>query len=164
MTELDPWDRALRSVMSDQDSPPHLETLDQLSASSGISRALLEALTREGLLIPRVDGPNALYDPDDATAVKAGLQLVEAGVPLGELLHLARMMDEAMRPIAAKSVDVFVRFVRDHVEATSGSEDEASKRLVKAFREMLPAAGVIVEHHFRRLVVAGALERLNREQ
>lgn len=160
MNELDPWDRALMAALSGDAASEDLETIEELSISSGLSSTLLEALSREGLLIPQTVEREPLFHPEDARAVRAGVELVEAGVPLAELLHLARLMDEAMRPIAAQSVDVFVRFVRDSVEASAEDEDEATQRLLTAFRKMLPAAGEIVEHHFRRLVIAAALERL----
>lgn len=156
---LDPWDRALLAALSGEDDP-HLETLEELAASSGAPLPLLEALAREGLLIPRRVDPEPVYDPADAEAVRAGLAVVEAGLPLAELLDLARRMDEAMRPVAEASVEVFARFVRDSVEASADDEGEAAERLVGAFRVMLPAASRLVEHHFRRLVIAAALRRL----
>ncbi len=115
---------------------------------------------REGLLIPQVSEPDVLFDPSDAEAVKAGLELMEAGLPLGELLDLARRMDDAMRPVAAQAVEVFARFVRDSVEASSETGDEAAARLVEAFRTMLPATSRLVGHHFRQLLVSDARERM----
>lgn len=157
---LDPWDRALLEAVAPETGSGHLVTLDELSASSGISLPLLEALAREGLLIPRVEEPEPRYDPEDADAVKAGLSLVEAGLPLAELLDLARRMDEAMRPVAERAVDVFVRFVRDSVEATAVDDEEAAARLVEAFRTMLPATDRLVGNHFRRLLLSHALRRM----
>lgn len=156
---LDPWDRALLSAMSSGDEAGLL-TLEQLAAQSGVSQTLLEVLEREELLLPRKHQPEPLYDPHDADAIRAGLEVVGAGLPLGELLDLARKMDEAMRPIAAAAVDMFANFVRDSVEANAASEEEASEQLVEAFRTMLPAAADLVEHHFRRLVISAALDRI----
>lgn len=159
MADLDPWDEALLGALQGDERAP-LENLDALAASSGISRPLLEVLHREGLLISRTGGPEPLFDPGDAEAVKAGLALVEAGLPLGELLDLARRMDDAMRPVAARAVEVFARFVRDSVEATATSDTDAADRLVEAFSAMLPAAGRLVSHHFRDLLIADARRRL----
>lgn len=162
-TELDPWDRALLEAMSSEPTGGDLLSLDELSARSGISLPLLEALAREGLLIPRTEDPEPLFDPADADAVNAGLALVQAGLPLGELLDLARRMDEAMRPVADRAVDVFARFVRDSVEAQAEDEEDASERLVSAFRQMLPATDRLVGHHFRRLLLAHAHRRLTEQ-
>ena len=159
--DLDPWDRALLEALDDGDA--RLETLEELARSTGISVALLEALVRGGLLLPRSSDPDR-FDPADAEAIGAGLSLVEAGLPLAELLDLARAMDEAMRPIASRAVDVFAAYVRDSVEATAGSDEAAAERLVEAFRTMLPATGRLVGHHFRGLLLADARRRLTQEE
>jgi hypothetical protein len=157
--ELDPWDEALLDALGAAGGDD-LQTLEEFSSASGISLPLLEALNREGFLMPRSVDPEPLFDPAEAETVRSGLSLVKAGLPLGELLDLARAMDEAMRPVAARAVDVFARFVRDSVEASAGSEADAAEQLVDAFRTMLPATGRLVEHHFRALLIADARRRL----
>ena len=158
--DLDPWDRALLDAL---DSTGDLATLDELAARAGVSLPLLEALARGGLLLPKATDPDR-YDPGEADAVSAGLQLVEAGLPLAELMNLARQMDEAMRPIAAQAVEVFATFVRDSVEATAESDVDAAARLVEAFRTMLPATSRLVGHHFRGLLLAQARARMTEER
>jgi hypothetical protein len=156
---LDPWDEALLAALEHPDGNPLL-TLDQLAAAADLSPTLLEVIVREGFLAPRQNGEEPLFDRADVEPLRAGLALVEAGLPLGELLDLARRTDSAMRPIADEAVEVFARFVRDSVEANAGSESEAVARLVEAFRAMLPATGRLVDHHFRRLLLDGARKRL----
>lgn len=123
-----------------------------LSEASGLPVTVLEALERLGILIPERSSPTKLYSRDDATALAAGKLLLERGVPLDELMALATQMDEAMRPVAERTVEVFVRFVRDSVEFTAGSDHEASERLVEAYQTMLSAAGDLVAGHFRRML------------
>lgn len=161
-TGMDPWDEALLAALDRPAGTEGLLTLDELARSSGLSLPLLEALTRENLLIPEVTDPTPRFNPSDAEAVRAGLELVEAGLPLAELLHLARAMNEAMQPIADRAVEVFSDYVRDSVEANAGSGEDAARRLVEAFTTMLPATGRLVDHHFRRLLIAGARRRLTR--
>lgn len=158
--DLDPWDRALLDAL---DGTGDLATLDELAARAGVSLPLLEALARGGLLLPKATDPDR-YDPGEADAISAGLQLVEAGLPLAELMNLARQMDEAMRPIAAQAVEVFATFVRDSVEATAESDVDAAARLVEAFRTMLPATSRLVGHHFRGLLLAQARARMTEER
>lgn len=155
-SDLDPWDRALLDAL---DGAGSLATLEELAELADVSLPLLEALARGGLLIPKTIDPD-LYDAGEADAVAAGLALVEAGLPLAELMNLARQMDDAMRPIAAQAVDVFATFVRDSVEATAASDVDAAARLVEAFRTMLPATSRLVGHHFRGLLLAHARARL----
>lgn len=155
-THLDPWDEALLDAL---DGAGSLVTLEELAESADVSVALLEALLRGGLLIPKATEPDR-FDVAEAEAVSAGLQLVEAGLPLAELMNLAREMDDAMRPIAARAVDVFATFVRDSVAATAESDIDAAARLVEAFRTMLPATSRLVGHHFRGLLLAHARARM----
>ncbi|HKZ24262.1 MAG TPA: hypothetical protein VJ398_00545 [Acidimicrobiia bacterium] len=155
MSRLEQWDAALLESL--QASPGETMSLEEMASTTGISRPLLEALAREGLLVPRTPGR---FDPTDVAAVKAGLALVEGGLPLGELLELARRVSEAMRPVAAEAVDLFARFVRDAVEAKASSPEETADGLVRAFRAMLPAAGQLVSSHFATLLLAEARRRL----
>lgn len=154
---LDPWDRALLEALH---PATDLVTLDELAVRTKIPPTLLEVVVREGFLKPVSSVPEPLFDPGDVEPIKAGLSLVEAGLPLGELLDLARKMDAAMQPVVDQAIDLFVRFIRDSVEANAGSDKEAARRLVEAFSAMLPATGRIVDHHFRSLVLEGARQRL----
>lgn len=161
--DLDAADQALVAAL-EQPAPGEpadvLLTLDELAARTGVSPALLQAIEREGLLVPRETEDGPVYTGDDAAAVSAGLRLLEAGLPLGELLALARAHDAAMRPVAERAVDLFVRFVRDPIRGAAPSEEEAAERLTEAFAKMLPATGALVASHFRRLLIAEAQARL----
>ena len=165
--ELHTADQALAAALADpveetagQDSSSPLFTADELAARTGVSPELLAAMEREGLLIPRRhDDGQPHYTAGDAEAVSAGLELLDAGVPLGELLDLARRYDQAMRAIADDAVELFARFVRDPIQGSAASEQEASERLVTAFRRMLPATSAVVAHHFRRLLIDRAQAR-----
>ena len=164
--ELDPPDEALVTALAGPlpgervSDDERVLTMDELAAETGVSPALLEAIEREGLLQPRIHEGSAHYTASDAAAVKAGLALLEAGLPLSELLALARRHDEAMRGIADEAVEMFVRFVRDPVVDAAGSDEAAAERLVTAFRQMLPATTSLVAHHFRRVLVAAAQARI----
>lgn len=158
-SDLDPWDEALLAVLEEPSAGPLL-SLAELAEAAHLSPALLEVVVREGFLVPVRDEPEPLFDLADAESLRAGLTLVEAGLPLGELLELARRTDAAMRPIAEQAIEVFARFVRDSVEASAGSDEEAIGRLVSAFTTMLPATGRLIDQHFRRLLIEGARRRL----
>lgn len=169
MTELDPVDAALAAALATplpDEAPGGLVTLEELAERSNTSPAVLEALAREGLLLPRdpgdPDDPGAppRYAVDDSSVVDAGMALLEAGLPLAELLDLARRADEALRSLADHAVETFLRYVRDPVRGTAGDQAQAADELVAAFRTMLPATGTLVGGHFRRLVVAAARARI----
>jgi DNA-binding transcriptional MerR regulator len=161
--DVDAADRALAAAVvnpsaatEDGDDPL---SLDELAESTGVSPALLGAIQREGLLTPHdVDG-RAMYSRSDVDTVRAGLALLESGLPLSELLALARKHDAAMRSIAAEAVEMFVRFVRDPIRANAESGDEAASRLIDAFRNMLPATTQLVARHFERVLLETARDR-----
>lgn len=160
---LDAPDAALAAAAVDDGAAPF--DLDALVAEVGSTRALLEAVERAGLLVPHhVDGDGIpRYSVADANVVRAGLTLLEAGLPLGELLDLARRTDGAIREIATHAVDAFLRFVRDPVRGTAVSDDEATRRLVTAYQEMLPATERLVAHHLRRRLLTEAATRVAQE-
>lgn len=158
--DLDAADEALVAAIEAPSPGSGDLTLEQLAERTGVSPALLQAIEREGLLVPRESDDEPLYTEEDVAAVTAGLQLLEAGLPLGELLALAREHDAAMRPVAQKAVDLFVRFVRDPIRGTTADDEEAAAKLTEAFAKMLPATGALVGSHFRRLLIAEAQARL----
>jgi DNA-binding transcriptional MerR regulator len=163
--ELPAADAALAAALAgpipgEEAADVELLTLDELATHSDLPASLLEAVEREGLLIPRVIDGQRRYTRADAEALKAGLALVEAGLPLDELFNLAREHTAAMRTIADNAVELFVRFVRDPIRSQTSSEDEAAARLLTAFQQMLPATSTLVSHHFRRLLVNAAQARL----
>lgn len=160
--DLDAADEALVAAIETPSPGEHeaLLSLDELAERTGVSPALLQAIEREGLLVPRESEDGPVYTEEDAAAVSAGLQLLGAGLPLGELLALAREHDAAMRPVAQRAVDLFVRFVRDPIRGTTADEKEAAEKLTEAFAVMLPATGALVGSHFRRLLIAEAQARL----
>lgn len=164
--DLEPADAALveavGAIVPAEDGGGESLSLDELAERTGVSGSLLEAIQREGLLEPReVDGA-PMYPSSDVAVVRAGLELLEAGLPLGELLALAREHDKAMREVARRAVDMFVRFVRDPIIVEAGSE-AASEQLVGAFQKMLPATTSLVANHFRRVLLSEAEARIDEE-
>lgn len=153
--QLDPWDRSLYDALVTTEGDHALDQ-EQLAELSGLPVAVLDALERLGILIPQSTSPTLRYDRSAADALRAGKVLLEKGVPLDELLNLAEQVDEVMRPVAARVVDVFVRFVRDSVEFAATSDHEASQALVEAYRSMLEAAEHLVAGHFRRVLLETA--------
>jgi DNA-binding transcriptional MerR regulator len=161
--EIDSADEALLAMMDRPGDPtgagPSM-TLEQLAQRTGISQSLLQALEREGLIVHKERDGNAYYTNADAEMVSEGLALLGAGLPLSELLVLAREHDRAMREVAERAVDVFIRYVRDPIRAQAGSEEEAAERLVEAFSTMLPATSKLVARHFEQVLLTVAQERI----
>lgn len=155
--ELDLADEALVTALAE---PPTTErlTLDELAARSGIPLPLLQAVEREGLLVPRRDG----YTADDIAVAQAGLRLLEHGLPLPEILDLARRHHAAMRAVAEQAVELFDEHVRKPLRSAGLGDEEAAARLVDAFEQLLPATTSLVTHHFTRTLLAVAQEHIEK--
>lgn len=132
-------------------------TLAELAQRSGVAVALLEALEREGVLVPRRRQGEARYTEADLVALQSGLRLLEHGLPLGEVLDLARDHERAVRQVAERAVALFDRHVR---QARRRSDGEGAAELVEAFEALLPATVSLVAHHFGRILLAVAQEHI----
>jgi hypothetical protein len=124
--------------------------------------ALLRAAERAGLTIGRrIDGEDR-YTAADVDMVRAGLRMLEAGLPLNELLALATRYSVAARSSAEEAVELFDEHVRKPIKASGLPDEEAAERLVATFRDLLPAVTALVAHHFRRMLLAVAEEHIER--
>ncbi|MEA2671395.1 MAG: hypothetical protein QOG45_1615 [Chloroflexota bacterium] len=136
--------------------------LDELAQRSGVAAPLLQAFERAGLRLGRsVDGDHR-YSSADVEMVRLGLRLLDSGLPLPELLALARDHDEHVRAVAERAVELFDEHVRGPVRATAADDTEAALRLVTAFREIFPAVTRLVSHHFREVLLDVAEEHIER--
>jgi DNA-binding transcriptional MerR regulator len=141
---------------------PELLTLEELAERSGVPGALLVAIGGEGFLVPRrVDG-EPRYTTADLAAVRAGLRLLEAGLPLPELIELGRRQQDSTRAIAETAVQMFDEHIRQPLRERDLSDDARAELLVGAFRELLPTVTSIVAHHFRRVLLQVAQEHLEK--
>jgi DNA-binding transcriptional MerR regulator len=150
-----------------------LLTLAELADVTGMPLALLKALEAEGLLIPTRVAGQERYTDEDVDASRAGLRLLEWGIPLTDLLDLARRHNEATEATARQAVELFARHVRDPLRTGSrpdalthgdpaGAAD-AVDGLLQAYAELLPAVNTLVGHHFTRTLVRVALDHVERE-
>jgi DNA-binding transcriptional MerR regulator len=163
--ELGPADADLAAAVSaargDVGGDPAAEadgslTLEEFSASSGVPASLIQAVEREGIRLGRrVDGEDR-YTAADIELVRTALRLLEFGLPLPDLLGLARDADTAMRGLAVRAVDMFDEHVRKPIRDTAGDDERVAEQMVAAFRELLPAVTTLVSHHFRRVLLETA--------
>jgi DNA-binding transcriptional MerR regulator len=130
-------------------------TLAHLAERTSIPLGLLQAAEREGLLSPVGGG----YAEADAAAARAGLRLLELGLPLPELLALARRHHEHVRAVAEEAVALFDQHIRTPLQSDH-DEQVAALELVDAFTALLPATVHLVAHHFERTLLAVATEHI----
>jgi DNA-binding transcriptional MerR regulator len=164
--ELDDTDAPLAAAVAtaadDADGPERFLTIDELAHLTGVPRALLETVAAEGLLLPRTHGGEDRYTAADVDVVRAGMALLEQGLPLDELLALARVHHDETRAVAERAVEMFDAHVRQPLRVADIAADERAGRLVDAFRALLPAITALVTHHFRRVLLEVAQEHLER--
>jgi DNA-binding transcriptional MerR regulator len=166
--EISPADVPLAAAVVDagdrdekRAEPEEFLTLDDVAARSGVPRPLVDAVVREGLLVPRVLDDEPRFTPADVAIVREGLKLLEVGLPLPELLGLARRHHAATRAVAEEAVALFDAHVRARVrESQTLDDDEKAQQLVDAFRVLLPSVTALVAHHFRRVLLNVAEEHL----
>lgn len=134
-------------------SDDELLSLDAFAAASGVPASLIQAVEREGIRLGRLVDGEERYTVADIELVRTALRLLEFGLPLPDLLALARDADAAMRGLAERAVDLFDEHVRKPIRDTAGDDDLAAEQMVVAFRELLPAVTTLVSHHFRRTLL-----------
>lgn len=164
--DLDPPDQALVAAVSGRTPGEEaLErgqtyTLEEFAERVGVPAALLLAVEREGLFAPTNAGEGAGYTEADLAAARAGMAILEAGMPLAELLALAREYDQAARRTAERAVELFDLYVREPIRASAPSDAEAAELLVGTFQRLLPATTTLVGHHFQRVLLTAARTRI----
>ena len=173
-------DATADTVRSPASSVEHTYALDELAALTAMPLALLKALEAEGLLIPTRVAGEPRYTEEDVAASQAGLRLLEWGIPLTDLLELARHHNEATEATARQAVEMFARHIREPLRAgvrpdalahaddpldplAGRTGDPAVDGLLQAYAELLPAVTTLVGHHFTRTLVRVALDHVERE-
>jgi hypothetical protein len=161
--ELADADADLAAAVAQERGERDTELLDleAFAARSGVPASLVQAVEREGIRIGREIDGTSWYTAGDIELVRTALRLLEFGLPLGDLLGLARDADTALRGLAERAVDLFDDHVRKPIRDTAGDDRVAAEQMVAAFRELLPAVTTLVSHHFRRVVLETAEERFD---
>jgi len=161
--ELGPADADLAAaVASARGEVPEEEllTLEEFSSRSGVPASLIQAVEREGIRFGITQDGETRYTSADIDTVRGALRLLEFGLPLGELLALARAANEAMVALAVRAVELFDEHVRKPIRDTASSDREAAEQLVQAFDTLLPAVTDLVASHFRRVLLRTAEGKL----
>jgi len=162
--ELGPADADLAAAVAaargESGDETELLDLEAFAARSGVPASLIQAVEREGIRFGRVVEGEARYTAGDIELVRTALRLLEFGLPLPDLLGLARDADAAMRGLAERAVELFDEHVRKPIRDTAGDDDVAAAQMVEAFGELLPAVTQLVSHHFRRVLLETAEEHI----
>lgn len=136
-------------------------TIEELSEKTSIPIPLLKSLINEGLIPPvKIDG-REVFPASDIEMARAGLALLESGIPLTDLLDLAKRHHIATRESAVLAITLFDTFIRNPI-LESSTEQDPSKSLIEAFNRLLPAAVSLVAGHFERTLLSLAQSHLEK--
>lgn len=130
-------------------------TRTQLAALSGVPEPLLASLEAARLLDPAVVGGEARYGEAELQMVRAGLEILQQGFPLDELLRVAGEHARRVRQTVDRAIALFDRHVRKTGKGATAAADVA-----EAFQRLLPSVTTLVALHFQRTLLNRALERL----
>ena len=167
--ELDPADERLAAAVVEAGGEEgagaeELFGLDELAARTQVPAPMLEALVRDGLLVGRDQGGEPRFSRADVAIVAGGLRVLEIGLPLPELLALARRHNAATRRFAVEAVELFDTYVRKPLRTADLPERDRAERMVEAFRMLLPAVTELATYHLRRVLLQVAQEHLEAEE
>jgi len=135
-------------------------TATEIATRTGVPEAVIEVLADAGLLAPTGTGTDRRYQAADAELIATGRQLLDVGLPIDELLDLARHYHEVTTGIAERAVELFATHVRRPIREDEGTDDEKAERLVAAFDVLFPAVTSMVSNHFGRILLDRATAAL----
>jgi DNA-binding transcriptional MerR regulator len=151
-------DDALREAVEEAAEPRYSSA--EMARQLGIPRSLLGLVERCGLAESLEQENGAVcYSEADLRVARAGAKLLDHKFPVAKLLALAIKHDRAARKTADEAIDLFNEYVRKRGSALGGEDVEA---VAGVFRELLPTVTSLVAHHFQRLLIGRALQRLKR--
>ena len=162
--ELDPANEGLAAAVVEAGDEGHdgeveeLFDIDELAARTQVPAPMLDALVRDGLLVGRQQGGSLLFTTADLAIVTGGMRVLETGLPLPELLALARRHNLATRQFAEEAVELFDTYVRQPLRSAELPESERAARMVTAFQTLLPVVTELATYHFRRVLLQVAQE------
>ena len=124
-------------------------SFDQLVETSGFPIEIVELAVDAGLLKPTPTDPSR-YDREAVAMLRAGSALLDAGLPLEELLGVAMQHAEHVERVVDEAIELFQR----HLEP--GDRD----RRATIVADLVPLVSDLVAGHFRQTLVDRASSRL----
>ncbi|HVA22248.1 MAG TPA: MerR family transcriptional regulator [Candidatus Micrarchaeia archaeon] len=156
--ELEPSDEALVAAVAAPTGDATALTADELAQRSGVPLPLLLTLRETGLLNP-LPGDPPRYPGSDVELLAVGLRVLEAGIPLAELLRLGEGFAQASDHLARAAVECFDRYVREPIQRAGDGQEATAARLTEAFDALLAASTTLVSRTFTRRLLALARAR-----
>ena len=129
----------------------------ELAAASAVPEMLIAQAEQAGLLQPLLVDGRERYTESDRRAAEAARGLLEAGLPLVELVALAQSHAAHVEQVVDRAVELFYSYVR---QLGPDGARRPTEEVTEAFRELLPAATTLVALHFQRTLIQRSRRRL----
>jgi DNA-binding transcriptional MerR regulator len=127
---------------------------DEVAAAAGVDPQIVDLAVAAELLEPIETPQHGVRFGQDAVAMlQAARQILEAGVPLDELVTLATSHASSITGVVDAAIDLFA----DHVVPRHEGDPA---ELTQTFRHLLTQTTTLVARHFQRTLVARSVERL----
>ncbi len=151
-----PEEQPLLTALVEESRGGQLFSRREVAAAAAVPEAMIRAAETAGLLEPVVLDGEPRFRESDIEMARAGLQILEAGFPMHELLALAMRHRDHIADVCEQAIELFDTHVRQR--GAAGRDPEA---ITAAFRELLPQATILVARHFQHTLVTRALARLD---
>lgn len=129
----------------------------ELAAASAVPEMLIAQAEQAGLLQPLLIDARERYTESDRRTAEAARALLEAGLPLVELVTLAQSHVAHVEQVVDRAVELFYSYVR---QLGPDGARRPTEEVTAAFRELLPAATTLVALHFQRTLIQRSRRRL----
>lgn len=151
-----PEEQPLLTALVEESRGGQLFSRRELAAASAVPEAMVRAAESAGLLEPVVLDGEPRFSEADVEMARAGLQILEAGLPMHELLAIAMRHRDHVAEVCEQAIDLFDAHVRRR-----GAAGEDPETITAAFRALLPQVTILVARHFQHTLVTRALARLD---
>ncbi len=135
----------LESAITAPFSAEAAEVVDATQLLAALGESATPAVIARALELKVLELHGAELRAPSPRLLAAGLELIEAGVPLDAILDELSVLRSALDQIARRFVDLAARHL---VDAHGDAIPRATKRLEKSIRRVRPVAEVVVEIEF----------------
>jgi DNA-binding transcriptional MerR regulator len=154
-----------RGQPSDSKDEPLTEesfSLQELAERSGVPVPMLRSLEASGLLRGRQSEGDRRYSHADVKAVRLILTLVSGGLPMDELIRVARIQLGTAQQVAEECVSLFMAYVREPLQKSGLPQKDEADQLVAALRLTLHSSAALLAYNFQRMMLNTAQQEINR--
>ncbi len=117
-------------------------SFDELVAASGTNEEIVRLAVDAGLIRPLTNNDER-FGVSTLSMLRAGVELLDAGVPFDELIHLAVRHADHVESVAQDAVALFAK----HLGETSAASQ------TKIVESILPLVTELVAQHFRQTLI-----------